>query len=31
MIGVEKRKGKDKPVITKYVVELDGWMFKCYE
>lgn len=31
MIGVEKRKGKDKPVITKYLVELDGWMFKCFE
>lgn len=31
MMGVERRKGKNKPVITKYVVELDGAMFKAYE
>ena len=31
MMGVERRKGKDKPVITKALVELDGAMFKCYE
>lgn len=30
MMGVERRKGKDKPVITKYVVELDGPMYKAY-
>jgi hypothetical protein len=30
MMGVERRKGKDKPVITKALVELDGAMFKCY-
>jgi len=31
MMGIERRKGKDKPVITKALVELDGPMFKCYE
>jgi hypothetical protein len=30
MMGIERRKGKDKPVITKALVELDGAMFKCY-
>ena len=31
MMGIERRKGKDKPVITKALVELDGAMFKTYE
>lgn len=31
MMGIERRKGKDKPVITKALVELDGPMFKAYE
>lgn len=31
MMGMERRKGKDKPVITKALVELDQPMFKCYE
>lgn len=31
MMGMERRKGKDKPVITKALVELDGQMFKAYE
>lgn len=31
MMGVERRKGKDKPVITKALVKLDGAMFKCFE
>jgi len=31
MMGIERRKGKDKPVITKALVELDKPMFKCYE
>lgn len=31
MMGIERRKGKDKPVITKALVELDGPMFKCFE
>ena len=31
MMGIERRKGKNVPVITKYVVELDGAMFKAYE
>jgi len=29
MMGIERRKGKDKPVITKALVKLDGAMFKC--
>ena len=29
MMGLERRKGKDKPVITKALVKLDGAMFKC--
>jgi diphosphate-dependent phosphofructokinase len=31
MMGIERRKGKDKPVITKALVELDSAMFKAYE
>jgi len=31
MMGIERRKGKDKPVITKALVKLDGGMFKCYQ
>mmetsp|Transcript_1163 Transcript_1163/g.2127 ORF Transcript_1163/g.2127 Transcript_1163/m.2127 type:complete len:555 (-) Transcript_1163:2011-3675(-) len=31
MMGIERRKGKDKPVITKALVKLDGAMFKTYE
>ena len=31
MMGVERRKGMDKPVISKALVELDGGMFKAYE
>lgn len=31
MMGIERRAGKDKPVITKSLVKLDGGMFKCYE
>ena len=31
MMGLERRKGKDKPVITKALVKLDGGMFKCWE
>jgi 6-phosphofructokinase len=31
MMGIEKRRGKNKPVITKYLVELDGPMYKIYE
>jgi pyrophosphate--fructose-6-phosphate 1-phosphotransferase len=31
MMGIERRMGKDKPVITKSLVKLDGAMFKCYE
>ena len=30
MMGIERRKGKDKPVITKYLVELDGPMYNAY-
>ena len=31
MMGIEKRRGKNKPVITKYLVDLDGPMFKTLE
>ena len=31
MMGVERRKGKDVPVISKALVRLDGGMFKAYE
>lgn len=31
MMGIERRRGKPKPVITKYLVELDGPMFKAYQ
>ena len=31
MMGIERRKGKNKPVITKALVRLDGGMFKCYQ
>ena len=31
MMGIERRKGKDKPVITKALVLLNGAMFKSYE
>lgn len=31
MMGLERRAGKDKPVITKSLVKLDGAMFKCFE
>ena len=31
MMGVERRKGKNVPVITKALVELDGAMFKAYQ
>lgn len=30
MMGIERRKGQDKPVITKALVELDQPMFKCF-
>ena len=29
MMGVERRHGENKPVITKALVELDSPMFKC--
>ncbi len=31
MMGIERRHGKDKPVISKALVRLDGQMFKAYE
>jgi hypothetical protein len=31
MMGLERRKGKDVPVICKALVTLDGGMFKAYE
>lgn len=31
MMGIERRHGKDKPVISKSLVKLDGGMFKAYE
>lgn len=31
MIGMEKRKGKMKPVITKYLVDLNGDCYKAYK
>ena len=31
MMGIERRAGKDKPVITKALTELDGPNFKAYE
>jgi pyrophosphate--fructose-6-phosphate 1-phosphotransferase len=31
MMGMEKRKGKLKPVIVKYLVELDGANYRAYE
>jgi len=30
MMGIEKRRGKNKPVITKYLVDLNGPMFKAF-
>ena len=29
MMGIERRHGEDKPVITKALVRLDEGMFKC--
>ena len=29
MMGIERRHGEDKPVITKALVKLDEGMFKC--
>lgn len=31
MMGIERRHGQDKPVISKALVRLDGGMFKAYE
>ncbi len=31
MMTIERRKGKDKPVIKKYLVELEGAAFKAFE
>ena len=31
MMGIERRHGMDKPVISKALVRLDGQMFKAYE
>jgi pyrophosphate--fructose-6-phosphate 1-phosphotransferase len=31
MMGVERRKGKDIPVISKALVDLEGDMFKSYQ
>ena len=31
MMGIERRHGKDKPVITKALVKLGDPMFKCFE
>lgn len=30
MMGIERRAGKDKPVLTKALTRLDGNMFKAY-